>query len=185
MDVVVGVHPDHPAHLDHLAQLDLEETKVSQATQAHRLAMEVLVHQVHQAAPANLANKAVQVQQAMPEDQRRPAKKAIMDHPAVQANLVQVATTPNVAVPAVQAVQVPTVLQAIQALVENQATKAPPDPKVHLEVQARTLNIVPVPEEPRVRKRKSRKPKKATIWNYILFFAIQFDFHVRKQEKIL
>jgi len=181
MDVVVGAHPVPLAHLVHQAQLAREETKVNLEIQAHRLEMEVLEVLVHQAALANQANKAVPVRQAMPADLPKLDKKATMDHPAVQANLVQVATTPNVEAPVTLAVPAPTDLLAIRAPAENQATKAPQDPKVHLEVPARMPNIVPAPEEPRPRKRKSRKPKKETIWNSILLFAIQFNFYVRKQ----
>jgi hypothetical protein len=172
MDVVVGVHQDPPDLQAHQAQLDHPETKVNQETQAHRPRMALPAVQEVPEAQANQANKAIQVQQATLEGQPKLDKKATMVHPVVQANPVQEAPTPKEEAPENQEVQDPTVPQATPALQANQETKAPQAAKVRTEAPAKMPNIVLVPDEERLRKRKPRKPKKDTIWNFILLFAI-------------
>jgi len=176
MDVVVGVHPAHQVHQVHLAQLDHPEIKANQAIQVHQLKTAVPAVQAAREVQANQENKAIQAQQATPDDQPKPDKKATTDHPVVQANQVQVAPTPNAEVPESQAPLVPTVPPAIQDLVANPATKVLREAKVRMAVLARTPNIVLVPDEERLPKRKSRKPKTDTIRNFILLVAISIKF---------
>jgi len=172
MDVVVGVHQDPPDLQAHQAQLDHPETKVNQVPQAHQPKMALPAVQEVPEAQANQANKAIQARQATPDDQPKLDKKATMVHLVVQANLALVGPTPKKEVPANPELQAPTVPLETPALQANPATKAPQAAKVRTEAPAKMPNIVLAPDEERLRKRKPRKPKKDTIWNFILLFAI-------------
>jgi len=175
MDVVVGVHPDLQAHQVHQAQLDQPETKVNQVIQVHQLKTVVPAVQAAPAVPANQENKETPVQLAMLVDQPKLDKKATTVHRAVQANQVQLAPTPKKEALENQAPQAPTVHPATQDPEGNQATKVLREAKVQTVVLARMPNIVLVPDEERPPKRKSRKPKKDTIWDFILLFAISIQ----------
>jgi len=181
-DVVVGVHRDHPDRQALQAQLDHPETKVNQATQAHQPKMAFPAVQEVPEAQANQANKAIQARQAMLDDQPKLDKKATMDHPVVPVNQVQEDPTPKKEAPENLEIQDPTARQATLALAANPATKVLQAAKVRTEAPAKMPNIVLVPDEERLRKRKPRKPKKE-FWNFILLFTIQV-FYVRQQKNL-
>jgi len=134
--------------------------------------MAVQAVQAIPAAQANRANKAIPVRQATPEDQPKPDKKATTVHPVVQVNQDQVVQMPRKEAPEKTEIPVRTALQATQARAANQATKVLRAAKVRTEAQAKMPNIVLVQDEEKLRKRKSRKPKMDTIWNFILPFYI-------------
>jgi len=183
MDAVGGAHRVPPVPPAHLAPLDQLETTDNPATPAHHPKMAALDHLAPLAALATKANQVTPAQQAMPVATHQLVKKATTVHPAGQASPVRLATTPNVEAQANRAVQDHPDHPETQAPVANQRTKAHLERKDHQEVQAKMPNIVHVQNVPRLRKRKSRKPKMDRTWNFIFYSTIQSNFSVNEKEK--